>query len=47
MLVGIISVFAQMDQPIGLDFLDGHAYFHSPETSASDGLADKRKSNKK
>jgi arginase len=38
--VGIFSAFAQRDTEIGLIFLDGHADFHSPETSASGDPAD-------
>ena len=34
MLVGIFTAFAQRDIQVGLVFLDGHADFHSPETSA-------------
>ena len=40
MLVGIFSAFAQRDKEIGLVFLDGHADFHSPETSDSGDPAD-------
>jgi len=40
MLVGIFSAFAQRDIQVGLVFLDGHADFHSPETSASGDPAD-------
>jgi arginase len=40
MLVGIFSAFAQRDTEVGLVFLDGHADFHSPETSASGDPAD-------
>lgn len=40
MLVGIFSAFAQRDTEVGLIFLDGHADFHSPETSASGDPAD-------
>jgi len=40
MLVGIFSAFAQRDTEIGLVFLDGHADFHSPETSDSGDPAD-------
>lgn len=40
MLVGIFSAFAQRDSEVGLVFLDGHADFHIPETSASGDPAD-------
>lgn len=40
MLVGILSAFAQRDTEVGLVFLDGHADFHSPETSDSGDPAD-------
>lgn len=40
MLVGIFSAFALRDTKVGLVFLDGHADFHSPETSASGDPAD-------
>jgi arginase len=40
MLVGIFSAFAQRDTEVGLFFLDGHADFQSPETSASGDPAD-------
>ncbi|MCB2148405.1 MAG: arginase family protein [Deltaproteobacteria bacterium] len=40
MLVGILSAFAQRDTDVGLIFLDGHADFHSPETSPSGDPAD-------
>ncbi len=40
MLVGIFSAFAQRDTEVGLIFLDGHADFHSPETSSSGDPAD-------
>lgn len=40
MLVGIFSAFAQRDIQVGLVFLDGHADFHSPETSATGDPAD-------
>ncbi len=40
MLVGILSAFAQRDTEVGLIFLDGHADFHSPETSPSGDPAD-------
>lgn len=40
MLVGILSAFAQKDSDVGLIFLDGHADFHSPETSPSGDPAD-------
>ena len=40
MLVGIFSAFARRDTEVGLVFLDGHADFHSPETSASGDPAD-------
>jgi arginase len=39
-LVGIFSAFAQRDRRVGLVFLDGHADFHSAETSASGDPAD-------
>ena len=40
MLVGIFSAFVQRDTEVGLVFLDGHADFQSPETSASGDPAD-------
>lgn len=40
MLVGIFSAFAQRHTEVGLIFLDGHADFHSPETSAGRDPAD-------
>ena len=40
MLVGILSAFAWRDTEVGLIFLDGHADFHSPETSPSGDPAD-------
>jgi len=40
MLVGIFSAFAQRDRRVGLVFLDGHADFHSAETSVSGDPAD-------
>ncbi len=40
MLVGILSAFARRDTEVGLIFLDGHADFHSPETSSSGDPAD-------
>ena len=40
MLVGIFSAFAQRETEAGLVFLDGHADFHSPETSPSGDPAD-------
>jgi len=40
MLVGIFSAFARRDRRVGLVFLDGHADFHSAETSASGDPAD-------
>ncbi len=40
MLVGIFSAFPQRNTGVGLIFLDGHADFHSPETSASGDPAD-------
>jgi arginase len=40
MLVGIFSAFAQRDTKVGLIFLDGHADFHSSETSPSGDPAD-------
>lgn len=40
MLVGILSAFAWRDAEVGLIFLDGHADFHSPETSPSGDPAD-------
>ncbi len=40
MLVGIFSALAQRGKQVGLVFLDGHADFQSPETSASGDPAD-------
>lgn len=40
MLVGILSAFARRDTEVGLIFLDGHADFHSPETSPNGDPAD-------
>ena len=40
MLVGIFAAFAQKETEAGLVFLDGHADFHSPETSPSGDPAD-------
>jgi arginase len=40
MLVGIFTAFAQRETEVGLVFLDGHADFHSPETSHSGDPAD-------
>lgn len=40
MLVGIFSAFVQRNTEVGLIFLDGHADFHSLETSASGDPAD-------
>jgi arginase len=40
MLVGIFTAFAQRKTEVGLVFLDGHADFHSPETSPSGDPAD-------
>ena len=40
MLVGIFSAFAQRNTEVGLIFLDGHADFHSSESSASGDPAD-------
>jgi arginase len=40
MLVGIFTAFAQRETEVGLVFLDGHADFHSPETSPSGDPAD-------
>jgi arginase len=40
MLVGIFSAFARRDTEVGLIFLDGHADFHSPETSPNGDPAD-------
>lgn len=40
MLVGILSAFVERKMEIGLMFLDGHADFHSPETSESGDPAD-------
>jgi arginase len=40
MLVGFFSAFAQRDTRVGLVFLDGHADFHTPQTSPSGDPAD-------
>ena len=40
MLVGIFAAFSQRKAEAGLVFLDGHADFHSPETSPSGDPAD-------
>lgn len=40
MLVGILSAFARRDTEVGLIFLDGHADFHSPDTSPIGDPAD-------
>ena len=40
MLVGAFAAFARSHRPVGLVFLDGHADFHTPETSASGDPAD-------
>ena len=40
MLVGIILTFARREKEVGLVFLDGHADFHTPETSTSGDPAD-------
>jgi arginase len=40
MLVGIFTAFARSDAEVGLIFLDGHADFHSPDTSSSGDPAD-------
>ena len=40
MLVGIFAAFAQRETEVGLVFLDGHADFHSPETSPIGDPAD-------
>lgn len=40
MLVGIMAAFAHKEPPVGLVFLDGHADFHSPETSPGGDPAD-------
>lgn len=40
MLVGVFSAFAQRDTKAGLVFLDGHADFHTPQTSPSGDPAD-------
>ena len=40
MLVGIFSAFAQRNTEVGLIFLDGHADFHSSESSANGDPAD-------
>jgi len=40
MLIGIFAAFSQRETQAGLVFLDGHADFHSPETSPSGDPAD-------
>ena len=40
MLLGIFSTFARRGTEVGLMFLDGHADFHTPETSPSGDPAD-------
>lgn len=40
MLVGILLSFARSETQVGLVFLDGHADFHTPETSTSGDPAD-------
>ena len=40
MLIGIFAAFSQRETQAGLVFLDGHADFHSPETSPSSDPAD-------
>jgi len=40
MLVGILLSFARREMEVGLVFLDGHADFHTPETSTSGDPAD-------
>jgi arginase len=40
MLVGILAAFAYKETPVGLVFLDGHADFHTPETSPGGDPAD-------
>jgi len=40
MLIGIFAAFSQRETEAGLVFLDGHADFHSPETSPSGDPAD-------
>ncbi len=40
MLVGIFTAFAQRETDVGLIFLDGHADFHTAETSPSRDPAD-------
>ncbi|UCD79777.1 MAG: arginase family protein [Desulfobacterales bacterium] len=40
MLIGIFTAFAERAIEVGLVFLDGHADFHSPETSPSGDPAD-------
>ncbi len=40
MLVGIFSAYARRGTDVGLIFLDGHADFHSPESSPSGDPAD-------
>ncbi|NPE08911.1 MAG: arginase family protein [Asgard group archaeon] len=40
MLIGVFSAFAQRNEEIGLIFLDGHADFHTIETSPTGDPAD-------
>ena len=40
MLIGVFAAFSQRETGAGLVFLDGHADFHSPETSPSGDPAD-------
>lgn len=40
MLVGVCAAFARRNTRVGLVFLDGHADFHSPETSPQGDPAD-------
>jgi len=40
MLIGIFAAFSQRETKAGLVFVDGHADFHSPETSPSGDPAD-------
>ena len=40
MPAGILSAFARRDTEVGLVFLDGHADFHTPESSAGGDPAD-------
>jgi arginase len=40
MLVGIFAAFAERNQEVGLIFLDGHADFHTTETSTTGDPAD-------